>query len=118
MEGSRSPDEEFLHHLLGNIDPPLCADLLFNQIHWEDRGEILRTDRLSRPGMERRLERCGQVCLNIVPLLGNLIFPKKNLVLLHSLLLLLAKEFNETTKSFRSMPPLITSFHLFDFFWL
>jgi hypothetical protein len=59
MEGGRPPDEKFLHHLLRNIDPPLCADLLFNQIHWENRGEILRTYRLSRAGIEGWLEGCG-----------------------------------------------------------
>jgi hypothetical protein len=37
--------------------------------------------------MNDRLEGAGQVCLNIIPLLWNLILSKKNFELLHNLLL-------------------------------
>jgi hypothetical protein len=106
MERSRPPDEEFFHHLLGDINPPILGvDLLFYEIHGEDRGKVLGTDRLLGPWVEGRLQGAGQVCLDIVPLLRNLILSKKNFVFLHNLLLLSEKEFNETTKKLCSMSP-------------
>jgi hypothetical protein len=57
MEGGGSPEKEFLHHFLRDIDPSLLADLLFNQIHGENRGKILRADRLPCPRMDDGLER-------------------------------------------------------------
>jgi hypothetical protein len=59
MKGGRSPDQKFLHHFLGDIDPSLGAHFLFNEIHGKDRGKVLGANRLSRAGMEKGLKGRG-----------------------------------------------------------
>src|SRR5207245_657175 len=59
-------------HLVRNIDPTLGADLLGDDVHREDRGQVGRTDGLHRAGVERRIERSGQIGGNVIPLAGQL----------------------------------------------
>ncbi len=57
----------------------VCRYFLADQFHREDRGEVIRADWLVSGGMERGIERRGQVCLNIIPLLGYLLLIKEDL---------------------------------------
>jgi hypothetical protein len=87
MKRSGSPDEKFFHHTFWDIDPSLVTDLLFNEIHGEDWGKVLRADGLTCSRVDDGLKGAWQICLNIVPLFWDLIFPKKYFELLHNLLL-------------------------------
>jgi hypothetical protein len=59
MKRCGSPDEEFLHYTLWDVDPSLLADLLLDEVHGENRGKVLGSDRLPCARMEVRLEGCG-----------------------------------------------------------
>ena len=52
-----------------------------DQFHREDRFQVVRADRLVRGGMERRIERGGQICLDIIPFLWHLLLIEEDLCL-------------------------------------
>src|SRR6267142_1048956 len=41
VERGRAPQAEHVAHLVRDLDPPLLADLLLDQLHREERGQIL-----------------------------------------------------------------------------
>ena len=47
--------KEVIEHLARHVDPRLGADLLADQRHREQRGEVVGTDRLAGPGVQRGL---------------------------------------------------------------
>src|SRR4051794_41896442 len=54
-EERRGPPEAVdVAHLLGDLDVRVGRDLLLDQRHREDRGQVLRPDRLARGRAERR----------------------------------------------------------------
>src|SRR5262249_13923166 len=52
---------------LGDIDPALLAHLLLDDLHREERSQILGTDGLERAGVDHGRERARQVRLDVVP---------------------------------------------------
>jgi hypothetical protein len=56
-----------LAHLVGDLDLRLARDLLLDQAHREDRGEVLGPDRLLGGGMKRWRGLPGQVGQQIDP---------------------------------------------------
>jgi hypothetical protein len=50
-----------------NLDVPLLRHLLADERHREERGEVVRPDRLVRRGVQRRRRRRGQVGHEVVP---------------------------------------------------
>jgi hypothetical protein len=52
---------------LRNLNPAVGGDLLLDDGHREDGGEVLRADRLHRAGVDHRRERHGQVGRDVVP---------------------------------------------------
>ena len=67
---------------LGNFDPPLGRDLLLNHRHRKQRRQVIRTDRLHGPRMERRWRRFRQIGDQVVPGLRDPVFAKQ---ILHGL---------------------------------
>ena len=66
-EGARSILLVELADRLRDLDLALGRDLLHDQRHREERRQIGRTERLVRPGMERRRLRHGQIRRDVVP---------------------------------------------------
>src|SRR5581483_7394037 len=70
-------------HLFGNFDPPLLGDLLLDQLHREQRGEVVRPDRLAGAGVQHRGRRGGQVGDQVVPVGGDLLLGQQDFRLFH-----------------------------------
>src|SRR5207249_10540810 len=64
----RTPQAIDVTDLVGDLDPALLADLLLDQLHREERRQILRADRLLGAGMEHGRRRRLEVGLDVVPL--------------------------------------------------
>jgi hypothetical protein len=65
MQRGRPPEAV---HLLRDVDVPLAGDLLHDQVHREQRRQVVRADRLQRAGVQRRRRGRGQVGHEVVPL--------------------------------------------------
>ena len=79
IERRRSPQCINVAHLVGNLDIPLGADLLLDQLHREQWGQVRRTKRLLGAGMQRRrqLHSCrGQIGVDVVPVGRYVLFGK------------------------------------------
>ena len=63
----------------GDLDLALGADLLADQGHREERGEVGRADRLAGPGVEDRCRRDRQVRHDVVPGSRDLVFREQEL---------------------------------------
>jgi hypothetical protein len=68
IERRGPPQAQDVPHLVGDLDPPLLAHLLLDQLHREEGREVLGADGLAGAGMERRRERRLEVRLDVVPL--------------------------------------------------
>src|SRR5206468_1038600 len=73
VERRRPPQTIDVADLVGDRDPALLADLLLDEFHGEQRGEVLRPDRLLGPGMDDGRRRRLEVGLNVVPLRRNVL---------------------------------------------
>ena len=69
-----------LPHLIGYLDVAFLAHLLLDQLHRKQRRQVLRPQRLSGPGVERRRQRSGQVRLDVVPGGRDLLLREHHLV--------------------------------------
>ncbi len=79
FQRARAPPIEYIEHLLGDIDPPLRADLLLDEVHREHRGQHVRRYRLAvRP--ERGKQRGRQVRRQVIPLPRDIAFFQQNLL--------------------------------------
>ncbi len=78
-ERARAPEAEDVDDLLGDVDVPLGRHLLPDQLHREDRREVAGRRRFARLRVERRVERGGQVGLDIVPPAGHLLLVEVDL---------------------------------------
>src|SRR2546426_5055324 len=67
-ERRRPPELEDITHLVGDLDPALAADLLLDELHREQRGEILRPDGLAGPRVQHGWRGRLEVGLDVVPL--------------------------------------------------
>ena len=66
-----APRAQDVEDLARDVDPRLGRDLLADQGHWEQRGEVVGPHGLPGGGMEGRLERGGQVGDDVEPGLGD-----------------------------------------------
>ena len=87
VEGRRPPEPVDVPHGLGDVDPPLLAHLLLDDLHREQRSEILRADGLERARVDHRRERRGQVRLDVVPAARQVLLVQQELGLGHGNLL-------------------------------
>ena len=78
-QGRRPPDLVNLLDLLGNLDEPLAAHLLFQQSHGKDGGQLFRGHGFLGFRIQGRLQPAGDIRGNIVPAGGHLIFSQDNL---------------------------------------
>jgi len=74
-ERRRTPAVQDVKNLFGDVDPPLGADFLFDNVHRKHGGEHLRRDRLA-VGSQGREHRIGQIDRDVVPLSRDVFFVK------------------------------------------
>ena len=67
-------------HLLRDVDVLLGAHLLRDEVHREDRGEVVRADRLPGARVQRRRGRSRQVVEDVVPARRHLVLVEQDLV--------------------------------------
>src|SRR5207244_11780337 len=72
-ERRRPPQPIDVADLVGDLDPPLLAHLLLDELHREEWGEVLGPDRLAGPRMEGRRQRGLDVGLDAVPIGRNVL---------------------------------------------
>src|SRR5206468_7382583 len=75
----RAPELEDVAHLVGDLDPARLADLLLDQLHREERGEILRADRLAGARVQHGRRGRLEVGLDVVPLRRNVLLVEEEL---------------------------------------
>ena len=78
-ERRRAPEAVELEHLLGDRDLGVLRDLLADELHREERGEIVRADRLQRPRMQDGPRRRRHVGADVVPAPRKLRFLEEEL---------------------------------------
>ena len=83
VERRRAPEAVEVEHLLRDRDLRLLADLLEDQLHREERRQVVRPDRLPRPRMEDRQHRVGHVGADVVPVPRKRGFVEQELRLRH-----------------------------------
>src|SRR5207249_10267650 len=81
VERRRPPQPIDVADLVGDLDPPLLAHLLLDELHREEWGEVLGPDRLAGPRMEGRRERGFVVCLDVVSFGWNVLLVEEELLL-------------------------------------
>jgi hypothetical protein len=79
VERRGAPQAVDVAHLVGDLDPALLADLLLDQFHGEQRGEVRRADRLLGAGMQHRRRRRLEVGLDVVPLGRDVLLVEREL---------------------------------------
>jgi len=84
-KGARTPDQVLVEDVFGNVDPPLPAHLLLDEVHRKDRRQVLRRDRFPRSRVKGRAHRFGHVRLDVVPLLRNFVIRQYDLGCFHHL---------------------------------
>ena len=67
VERRRAPEAVDVEHLVRDRDLRLLADLLQDQLHREERREVVRPDRLPGARMQDRLHRVRHVGADVVP---------------------------------------------------
>ena len=77
IERGGAPQAQDVAHLVGDLDPALLADLLLDQLHGEERSQILRPDRLAGARVQRRRQGRLEVGLDVVPAGGQLLLGEK-----------------------------------------
>jgi hypothetical protein len=78
VKGAWPPEPQDVLNLRGNIDHPFRAHLLQDKFHREDMGKILRNEGFSCARVERRIQRCGKICQDIIPGLRHLVLIEKD----------------------------------------
>ena len=71
-ERRRAPQAEHVDDLSGDVHPGLGRHLLADERHREERGEVVRPDRLAGARVQVGLEGLGQVGNDVEPGLGHL----------------------------------------------
>jgi len=79
VQRARAPQPVHVQHAAGDVDVGLAADLLQDQPHREQRGEVVGPDRLERARMQGRRWRGRQIRHDVVPLGGHLGFVQNDL---------------------------------------
>jgi len=82
-EGRGTPQNVFFENRFGDVDPALRRSFLLDQVHGENRGEILRFHRLAGRRVERRVHGRRQVRHDVVPLPGDLVISQGHFHLFH-----------------------------------
>ena len=72
-ERRRPPEAQDVPHFFRDLDPALLTDFLLDQLHREERRQVLRPDRLAGAGMKHGRERRLQIGLDVVPLRRNVL---------------------------------------------
>ena len=70
-QGSRTPEPEDVEHLTGDVDPRVGRDLLEDQRHREEGGQVLRARGLAGAGVQRRLDGLRKARHDIEPGFGQ-----------------------------------------------
>ncbi len=83
VERAGPPQPVDVEHLLGDVDVLLGGDLLEDQVHREQRGQVVRADRLSGARVQHRRRRRRQVVQHVVPAGRHLALREEELVLQH-----------------------------------
>jgi hypothetical protein len=60
-----------VEHLAGDVDEPVAGDLLEDQVHREQRREVVGPDRLERARVQRRWWRRRQVGIRLYHWVGS-----------------------------------------------
>src|SRR5882724_436647 len=71
-QGCRPPQFIDFAYFVGDVDVTILADLLHDERHGEQRGEVGGANRLMCAGMQYRWQRTGEISLNVVPVTRNL----------------------------------------------
>src|SRR3990170_709304 len=79
VERRRPPQAVEGAHGLGDLDPALLADLLLDQLHREQRRQVLGPDRLAGAGVQRRRQGGLEVGLDVVPLRRDVLLVEQEL---------------------------------------
>src|SRR5207249_8678058 len=79
IEWRRPPQAIDVTDLVRDLDPALLADLLLDQLHREERRQILGPDRVLRGRVEHRRRRRLQVGLDVVPLRRDVLLVEQEL---------------------------------------
>ncbi len=72
VQRRRPPQPVDVEHLAGDVDVALRRDLLEDEVHREQRGEVVGAGRLQRAGVQGRRRRARQVGDDVVPLRRHL----------------------------------------------
>ena len=86
-EGTRAPEAIDVEHLSGDVDMTVRGDLLTDQRHREEGGQIVGAHRLAGTGVQGWWRGFGQVRYDVVPLGRHLALVEKNLRDVHGSLL-------------------------------
>ena len=78
---ARPPQPVDVEHLVGDVDVLLGRDLLQDQVHREQRRQVVRADRLTGAGVQHRRRRGRQVVQHVVPAGRHLVLVEQDLVL-------------------------------------
>jgi hypothetical protein len=79
VKRSRAPQLVDLAHLVRNLDLGLGRNLLLDQAHREDRGEVVRTGGLERVGSQRRRRRTWKIGHQVDPMRWDLSLAEQDL---------------------------------------
>ena len=71
-ERGRAPQPQHVDHLAGDVDPGLGGDLLADECHREQGGEVVGAERLAGTWVKVRLQSLGQLRHDVEPRLGHL----------------------------------------------
>ena len=67
MQGSGPPQAVDVDDLAGDVNETVARDLLHDEVHGEQRGEVVGTGRLKGAGVQRRRRWCGKIGDEVVP---------------------------------------------------
>ena len=83
VQRARPPQPVDVEHLVGDVDVLLGRHLLHDQVHREQRRQVVGPDRLAGAGVQHRRRRRRQVVQHVVPARRHLALVEQDLVLLH-----------------------------------
>ncbi len=83
VQRARSPQPVDVEHLVGDVEVLVRGHLLQDQVHREQRREVVGTHRLAGAGVQHGRRRRRQVVQDVVPAGRHLALVEQELVLLH-----------------------------------
>jgi hypothetical protein len=82
VQRRRTPQAKHVAHRFGDFNFTLLADFLQDQVHGEQRRQIVRAYRLQGTRVQNRRGGLGQIGLDVVPEARHLVFVQQVLGLL------------------------------------